>query len=220
VGGTVQLTNSAGTGRSILFTPSLSVTGKLDLTNNDLVVENGNLATITSMLHQGLITGSGIISSSASFASPRNTALGVILNTVDGVTPLYGSGTALGLFDGTSPSPDDVLVKYTYDGDTNLDGKVDGTDYARIDNGYLQHLTGWYNGDFNYDGIINGSNYTLIDNAFNTQGSTLQASFTTAMVTTSLAASPAVPEPTSLAAFSSIAPFLLRRRRRAPLLLS
>ena len=27
----------------------------------------------------------------------------------------------------------DVLVKYTYYGDANLDGKVDGSDYSRID---------------------------------------------------------------------------------------
>ena len=61
-------------------------------------------------------------------------------------------------------------MKYTYYGDANLDGKVDASDYSLIDNGYLNHLTGWYNGDFNYDGVINGSDYTLIDNAFNMQG--------------------------------------------------
>ena len=69
----------------------------------------------------------------------------------------------------------DILVKYTYYGDANLDGKVDASDYSRIDNGYLNHLTGWSNGDFNYDGVINGSDYTLIDNAFNMQGASLAA---------------------------------------------
>ena len=68
-----------------------------------------------------------------------------------------------------------MLVRYTYYGDANLDGKVDGGDYSRIDNGYLQQLTGWYNGDFNYDNAIDGSDYTLIDNAFNTQGAKSQA---------------------------------------------
>jgi hypothetical protein len=69
------------------------------------------------------------------------------------------------------------LVKFTYYGDANLDGKVDGADYSRIDAGYLAHgaATGWFNGDFDYDGAINGSDYTLIDNAFNTQGAALPA---------------------------------------------
>jgi hypothetical protein len=69
-----------------------------------------------------------------------------------------------------------VLVKYTYYGDANLDGKVDGSDYSRIDNAALNHLTGWSNGDFNYDGVIDGSDYTLIDNAFNRQGAALGSS--------------------------------------------
>jgi hypothetical protein len=67
----------------------------------------------------------------------------------------------------------DVLVKFTYYGDANLDGKVDGTDYSRIDSGYLTKATGWYNGDLNYDGVVDGSDYTLMDNAFNTQGASL-----------------------------------------------
>jgi len=75
----------------------------------------------------------------------------------------------------------DVLVKYTYYGDANLDGIVDGSDYSRIDNAFLTDqsnataATGWGNGDFNYDGVTNGSDYTLIDNAFNSQGASLAA---------------------------------------------
>jgi hypothetical protein len=75
----------------------------------------------------------------------------------------------------------DVLVKYTYYGDTDLNGGVDGSDYTRIDNGFLNHLTGWSNGDLNYDGIINGSDYTLIDNAYNMQGAALAAQIAPAM---------------------------------------
>ncbi len=63
----------------------------------------------------------------------------------------------------------DALIKNTLFGDANLDGRVDGSDYTKIDNGFNSPLSGWSNGDFNYDGLINGSDYTLIDNAFNTQ---------------------------------------------------
>jgi hypothetical protein len=78
-------------------------------------------------------------------------------------------------FDDQAAVSTDVLVKYTYFGDANLDGQVDGSDYTKIDNGFNNHLIGWSNGDFNYDGVIDGSDYTLIDNAFNTQGTSLAA---------------------------------------------
>jgi hypothetical protein len=66
-------------------------------------------------------------------------------------------------------STSDVEVRHTYYGDANLDGRLDGSDYSKIDNGYIRHLSGWSNGDFNYDGVVDGSDYTLIDNAFNRQ---------------------------------------------------
>jgi hypothetical protein len=151
-------------------------TGTLDLGDNDLKIQNGNLATLTNQVRQGYnnnwLDDGGITSSAAAADSTHLTALGVIQNSTTGSS----SGPVLySTFDTSTSLNTDVLVKYTYYGDATLNGKVDGTDYARIDNGYLGKLTGWYNGDFNYDGIINGSDYTLIDNAFNTQGASLAA---------------------------------------------
>jgi len=83
--------------------------------------------------------------------------------------------TAASTFDGQSIPTGEIIVGYTYFGDANLDGKVDGSDYSKIDYGFLHHLTGWANGDFNYDNVINGSDYTLMDNTFNTQGSPIPA---------------------------------------------
>jgi hypothetical protein len=151
-------------------------TGRLDLGANDLDVSNDSLATLTSQLTQGYANGTwngtgGIVSSAAASDSTYLTALGVLQNNQSG-TAIY---TAANPFDGAAPGAGDILVKYTYYGDTDLDGKVDGTDYSRIDNGSLTHVTGWFNGDFNYDGTIDGSDYTLIDNSFNTQGASLAA---------------------------------------------
>ena len=156
--------------RTVVETNTLSVMGQLDLGGNDMIVHNGNLAAITTLLTTGYANGqwngTGISSAAAHNDTTHLTALGAIQNT------LYG-GAGQPLFDGTAPLTSDILIKYTYYGDTNLDGKVDGTDYSRIDNAYLSAATGWYNGDFNYDGHIDGSDYTLIDNAFNTQRTAL-----------------------------------------------
>jgi hypothetical protein len=106
----------------------------------------------------------------------------------------------------------DVLVKYTYFGDANLDGVVDGSDYTLIDNGYHNKLTGWGNGDFNYDGVVDGSDYTLIDNAYNQDYASPAAAI--ASVATQIAPQGAsVPEP-SMCAVVIIAGSLMSRRRR------
>jgi hypothetical protein len=149
---------STGTGLSI------DPTSQLNLSTSDLIVQSGSLSSVSSEVgvgyNGGAENGLGGITASA---RQSDETLGVILNST-------GSGVIYSTFDGVTVGAGDVLVKCTYFGDTNLDGKVDGSDYSRIDNGVLLHLTGWYNGDFNYDGVINGSDYTLIDNAYNTQG--------------------------------------------------
>jgi hypothetical protein len=144
--------------------------GQLDLGSNNLIVHGGDLPTLTNQLKSGYNGGgwngaTGITSSAASTDSTHLTALGVISNN-DG-----SNNAILSTFSGETVTASDILVKYTYVGDANLDGQVDGSDYTKIDNGYNADLSGWSNGDFNYDGSVNGSDYTLIDNAFNTQGS-------------------------------------------------
>jgi autotransporter-associated beta strand protein len=163
------------TDRVLLLVNALSDAGTLDLGGNDMDVVGGSLSTINGLVASGSngLTwqgGSGITSAAAA-ANPL-TALGVIQNNQDG-TALFGSASLATLFDGIAPSPSDILIKYTYQGDANLDGKVDGTDYGAIDNGADTGLTGWRNGDFNYDGAINSLDYTLIDNAYNLQGGQL-----------------------------------------------
>ena len=152
--------------------------GQFDLSANDLVVRGGNLAAVTSAAAAGYAAGTfagpGLASSAAAGDARRLHALGVAANNDGTGARLYGAGTARGLFDGYDPALSDVLVRYTYFGDANLDGKVDGQDYARVDAGYAARgsatpLTGWFNGDFNDDGTADGSDYTLIDNAFNEQ---------------------------------------------------
>jgi len=68
-----------------------------------------------------------------------------------------------------------VLVKFTYGGDANLDGKIDVDDYARIDSNVTTGNRGWSNGDFNYDGKINVDDYGIIDFNAMSQGAQIQS---------------------------------------------
>ncbi len=189
----------------------LNINGAADLGTNL------TLANLTALAAQGYAAGTwngaaGVTSSQAAADTTHLTAVGIILNNQAGA-PLYSASS---LFHNYAPAAGDVLMALTYYGDVNLDGKVDASDYSRIDNGFTQHLTGWFNGDFNYDGVVNGSDYTLIDNAFNTQGAQLAAEI--AVPTAELAGLPgtSVPEPgvLGLLAISTLASLSRRTGRR------
>ena len=152
---------------------SLSVgsTGQLNLGGNDMVVRGGSVSAVATLAGSGFAggawTGFGLASSAAA-NSGRTTALGVIQNAnPNTAAALYST------FDGQSASASDVLVKYTYYGDANLDGAVNAADFSLLDAGSVLGRTGWLNGDLNYDGVIDGADYALADNGFNFQTVTL-----------------------------------------------
>ena len=229
VNSTGVVTEQAGTGRSVVIVNSnYSNSGKIDLANNDMIVKGGGasgLTAINAQLKSGLNIGgatwqgaTGIESSVAAADTSHIMAIGAIQN-VNGTVPLYGSGGGIsGTFDGqTTLGTTDILIKYTYFGDANLDGKVDGSDYARIDAGYISGgtKTGWLNGDFNYDGKIDGSDYTLIDNAFNRQSGQISSAAMIATETAQIATSGgAVPEPTAVGLLGVGALSLLSRHHK------
>ena len=154
-------------------------TGRLDLKDNDLVVRSGVVGTwngtnytgITGLVKQGrnggTWTGNGIMTSMpAATGAEGKTTLGVAtassaLGIASGATANWGSETVTG---------SSVLVKYTYVGDANLNGLVNGDDYFKIDTGYSAHWTGFENGDFDYNGVINADDYFLIDQTYASQG--------------------------------------------------
>jgi autotransporter-associated beta strand protein len=218
-GATVKAATTGGPSNvTVLQVGTLNNSGTLDLTNNDLVVRSTaglSLGQVTAQVAaaynggawNGSSAGGVITSSTAAGDTTYLTALGVAT----------GSAIVGGSIDGVAVSSGDIIVKYTYYGDTNLDGAVDGSDYTNIDNGFNTGLTGWQNGDFNYDGVVDGSDYTLIDNAYNMQGSSLgtNSAELIASATAQIAGgSSAVPEPTTLGLLGIGAAGLLGRRNR------
>jgi hypothetical protein len=162
---------------------TLSATSTLDLNDNDMMVdytgasELANVVTaIRNARNGGQWNGFGITSTAAKNSAQHNTTLGAIEAT--DFKSVYGQSA---MFDSEPIDNTAVLVKYTYYGDTDFNGKVDGADYARIDAKFNQQVTsgnigGWFNGDIDYNGKIDGADYALIDAAFNSQGAPLRPS--------------------------------------------
>ncbi|MBC7782583.1 MAG: autotransporter-associated beta strand repeat-containing protein [Burkholderiales bacterium] len=179
--------------------------GTLELHDNDLIVEYGgnpsSYTDVLNMVKSGISllgfggNGTGITSAEVIAQGAGGVGLnGTMLGVIDGVTT-GGQVTTLSGF--TVPNPtQSVLVKYTWRGDANLDGVVNGSDYALADTGFSGGGTGWFYGDVNYDGVINGSDYALIDTGFSSQTGPL-------------------PEPAMLSLLGLGAMGMLRRRRRA-----
>jgi hypothetical protein len=167
----------------------VSPNGQLDVTDNNVVLHNGVVSTTLAQLRNGLNssgtlwTGAGIQSSTAAAdaAAHGNTtvfAVGAIKNADKFGNPIYSTWPA-------PPSPDggasgltttDVLVKYTYFGDADLNGVVDNTtDYDLWSNGFtnptLAATNGWLYGDFDFSGIVdNTTDYDLWSTGFAHQG--------------------------------------------------
>ncbi len=85
---------------------------------------------------------------------------------IDVITGLPGSTYTS--FGGVPVTPDDVLLKYTYLGDGNLDGLVSFDDYVGMDNAFFGLIPnlGWATGDINFDNAINFDDYSVVDQAF------------------------------------------------------
>jgi T5SS/PEP-CTERM-associated repeat protein len=151
--------------------------GTLDLNNNDLVIDYGTnetspRSTVQSQIsfarHGGAWDANGITSSAARDHPQHATTLGLL--EASEYKSIYGPSA---LFSGQTIDATAVLVKYTWYGDTDFNGKVNFDDYVRTDNGFNNHLAGWLNGDFDGNGQVNFDDYVLIDLAFNTQSGTL-----------------------------------------------
>lgn len=150
----------------------------VDQVDNKLVV--GSATALLSVVdyirgarNGGAWNGSGLTSTAAKNHPTLSTTLGVLSGLE--FHGIYGAGAPFG---GVEVDDTDTLVRYTWYGDSDFNGKVDGADYARIDTTFNNEASqgdvgGWFNGDWDFNGKVDGADYALIDAAFNSQSGTI-----------------------------------------------
>jgi autotransporter-associated beta strand protein len=222
--GIVQLASNVTLGSQSGSTPMSNVnissllisgTGTLDISNNHIIVQytpgNDPIVSIAQWIASGYAggtwNGDGIISSAAA----GNSSYGI--GFADAADPGNPAGLATG----------QIEIMYTLLGDANLDGKVNGADFAILATNFnkaASSASSWDQGDFNYDGKINGADFAALATNFNkgaSQSATAGADLAVVnsyIGATDLTAS--VPEPASGGlAVAAILGGLARRQRRS-----
>jgi hypothetical protein len=208
-GGTVKVTTMALPRIHMTATPDTLV----DLLSGGAIFFKNTEAEIrglvTNWYNGGAKNGKGLGSSVA--AADANKTLAVFTNTAnDGVTPYFDSYAGHDLT--TAPVPltaSTVFAVVTYQGDVNLDGKVDGKDYKTALESAIFGRTGWLNGDVNYDGVVNNLDLALINSKV-----PLNLPALTGMPTENTAGIAAIPEPVGLLPLALSGAALRRRRQQ------
>ena len=200
--------NGGPDGTSRVSTLDVSIGGRLDVTNNDLVID---------------YTGTG--------ASPITTVRNLIRSAYnngdwsgDGLATSTGDASQLGLgyaesgalfstfpatFGGQQVDDTSVLIGLARYGDANLDGAVNLSDFNRLAANFGQSGKLWTDGDSTYDGIVNLNDFNRLAANFG-----LSAAGSEVIPEDWAALASAVPEPGSFLPMC-LGVVALRRVRRA-----
>jgi hypothetical protein len=216
VGASLKLTSHADAAASI---SALSITnGALDLNDNDLAIHYATspAGTIRSYLTSGFNGGNWNGPGLASLAAHNDA------NFLTGLG--YADNATLGLtsFDGAGVDAHTLIVKYTYYGDSNLDGKVDASDFRMFLDGFAAtSASSWAQGDYTYDGRVDlGNDFNLFLINYLRGGNSLGdlapivQSDAALSITQKAQLLSLVPEPGSITLLGAAGLLALRRRRR------
>ena len=223
-----EVASEAGTSKVTTLTASA---GLIDLTNTKIITQDASMVAtpvydgvndvyIYDGVH-GLVQkgrGDGTWNGTSGMTTSQTDATtGVFTSLAVGTgAELRGLGpTDTELFAGQTVNGNSTVVMYTYGGDADMDGDLDGDDYFYLDSNVLQSETvfGWHQGDFNYDGRLNGDDYFILDsNILQAQAS--GNVFWVRPPEFGDGGLSAVPEPASIGLMGVAAVAGLRRRRR------
>jgi autotransporter-associated beta strand protein len=187
-------------GTSVVQSLGIGVSGVLDLTNNSMVIDyTGPVGTLVDSTRQHLQSGR-MTSSSATTARGLGYANNAALDAVKTT------------FAGQTVDPSSILIKYTYFGDTDLDGDVDVADLGKLATAW-QTSNVWSNGDFDYNGTVNVNDLGLL--ATNWQagvGNPLAPSLSDALASLGLP-NVSVPEPATMTLLGALGAWSMKRPR-------
>jgi autotransporter-associated beta strand protein len=157
-------------------TPPTNDFARIDTQNNDIILYYDTSANGANLLknidqyvknafdelNNGSANGTAKIGSSIWASDPQSYALAVADNNNLGINSYDVNYPGSGL-----NNYNEVIVKFTFAGDMNLDGLTDANDYGVVDNGILLGITSgavYTDGDSDYNGSVNSSDYAAIDN--------------------------------------------------------
>jgi hypothetical protein len=127
-------------GQTNLFgAPSLGAGAKIDAKNTSVTVDYRGLGSPAATIRGQLTTGYNA-------GAWNGSGIGT-------TAPLTVGGKAVGLGWKDDPATQSLLIKYTYVGDSNLDGQVDITDLGNLATAW-QTAGVWANGDFDYSNFV------------------------------------------------------------------
>jgi T5SS/PEP-CTERM-associated repeat protein len=206
--GTLKIANAAVPAASTVSTLTTGGTGKLDITNNGLIVDYTGATSPIDSIRQALLAGR--IVATLTPADPRK-AVGYGEAGPSNTANLAVVG---GAFMGTPVDTTAVVLLSRLKGDANMDGTVEFQDLVVLAHHYDTGNRTWTQADFDYDGDVDfqdlvslAQNYNLSANVGDIGTAEFQADWALAQ---SL-----VPEPTSLIVLSAGATLAVRRRRFA-----
>jgi hypothetical protein len=182
--GAVVTVGAAGNRVLDLAALDIATGGRLDLVDNRMIVRNtspggwsgaytGLSGYVASGRAGGTWAGPGV-GSSSTFGTSGAAAAIAIASAADAMHLAAGQTAT---WSGQTVSASDTLIRFTYAGDADLNGRLDGDDYFILDSHAAQSAgmlssppRGWWNGDFDYSGKIDGDDFFLLDSNIGRQG--------------------------------------------------